>query len=739
MKRVFAVLLGICLIFSCAALAACNRDKGENVQVTYYTVKFVDISDSSILKEEKVKSGEKVKDWDPKKDGYTFIDWYATPDMLHEFNFDVGITKDTTVYGYFALDQFEEDVRSFYVLGQSSDEGSVLFNTNWKIGDEAKQKLTKADKEGVNEYSITLDLYVGDMFQLAINNNFENQRGFGYFDSEAAEGYFEINANFLDPNPRKANIVVSKAGNYTLTLTTHPWSDEYETAHESYTEEKKENYNYNVQDTLTFVHNGDPIVAPSDEALEIHVKGSYITGWEHFTTPEYTMVYDEERDVYTYSHEFVAGDSFMFYNFVKVDGSTTLGSININSDRVDTENSDVEHLTLATGANIGVKDSGTYSFEYDRNTNKITVKYDDKFENGYAPGDTWYISGSGITEPLKSSQFGNNLTNAQKFTKASGENTYTMTLDLARGDMFQVIANKWYAAAHNYSDIKEPVREEKTYFTQAGDNVRVEISGNYTLTLKLDSQSPVGDVIEWVRNGDIQQELPIAFDVFMKCSSINNWAPSERNSTVEGVVEFRALLGVGDQFCFIYYEPGVPDEEIGSHNNPGALITGLMKGTSGSYNDNFSVEENNFVCEQRGFYVIRIDFTNGSPVVDFTGYQEAMPEFEVLIKGNAIEEGWSGTDRVPSQDGKVEMTVTFIKTGETTPSDGEFGLTWYGEGADPTYGNYLGWSSVGTSGNANSNFVQQNGGNNIVCMKAGTYKVVVDLSSGQAVVDFYTI
>lgn len=747
-KKWLVALLAALLVLACIGTVACS-DGGE--EVTKYTVTYVDITDNNkTLKTEDVAAGDKATEWEPEKEGYTFVEWYATPDMIHVFDFNNVITQDTTVYGYFAAETFEEDTRSFYILGSSSDENSVLYGTNYKIGDESAQKLTKAEKTGVNEYTITLDLYLGDTFQFAINDDFENQRGFGYFDEAAADGYFEGKPNFLDPNPRKADVVVEQAGNYTLTLTTHPWSDEYETTHASYTEEEKENFNFNVEDTVTFVRNGDPVVAPSDAPLEIYIKGAYITGWGHDTSAEYTMTYDEENDVYTYSHEFVAGDAFMFYNFTKYLGDdgewhTTLGSISLNTDTIDQENSDIEYLDLTQG-NITTKASGTYSFVYDRNTNSLVITYDPTFTEGYTPADTWYVSGSGITEPLKSSAFGNNLTDAQKLEKIDNY-TYKITLDLARGDLFQIVMNSSYGGQHGFADIVEPVKDGETYFALAGDgnNARVEVSGNYTLTLNLDDETPLGDTVTWVRNGDIVQELPVAYDVFMKTQPDegSTWIISERHSTgtdgmAEGVVEFRAYFTAEKQFCFIYYEPGVPDDEVGSYFNPGMLVTGAMIGSDGAYNDNFGIFENNFVCEVAGFYIMRIDFNGGEVKVDFVGYQETMPEFEAIIKGNALEVGWDGSERVQSSGAKVEMIVEFIQTGEETLADGQFGFAWWDDSTTTSIGNWIGVANIGTSGDANSLFVSDQDSNNFVASVTGTYKVVIDMSSGTPVVDFYS-
>ena len=709
-KNILFAALAALLVFSCIGFVACRQKPSD--EVTEYKVTYVDITeDNKVLKTENVAEGNKATVWTPEKEGYTFVQWYATPDMLHVFEFDKAIMQDTTVYGYFTSAAFEEDTRTFYILGSSSDENSVLYGTSYKLTNETAQKLVKADKNGSNEYSITLDLYLGDAFQIAINDSFENQRGYGYLDAAAAEGYFGGKPNFLDPNPRKADIVVERAGNYTFTLTTHPWSDAYETDHASYSEEKKENFNFNVEDTISFVRNGDPIVAPSDAPLEIYVKGAYITGWQHKTSQEFTMVYDAEKDVYTYSHEFVAGDAFMFYNFTKYLGEdnkwhNTLGSVCLNTDTVDKEQSDVEALELKPSTNIVAKKSGTYSFVYDRNTDKLTIKYDSAFIQGYTPADTWYISGSGITEPLKSSAFGNNLTDSQKLSKESAY-LFKITLDLARGDLFQIVMNGSYGGQHGYANIIDPVKDNITYFALAGDgnNARVEVSGNYTLTLNLDKDTPLNDTITWVRNGDIIQTLPVAYDVFMKTQPDegSTWIISERHSTgadgmKEGIVEFRAFILEGKQFCFIYYEPGVKAEEVGSYFNPGMLISGAMIGTDGKYNDNFGIFENNFICNVQGFYVMRIDFNGGEVKVDFVGYQKTMPEFEAVIKGPANDGTWNNSQRYASKNGKTEMILKLSK--------GEFGFTLYGDAMDPQYGDYVGFDKIGANGYANSLFSQ---------------------------------
>lgn len=251
-KRWIGIVLATLAVVGGAGVVACKG--GE--ETVKYTVTYCDATQpNDVLKKEEVAQGGKASDWTPSREGYTFVDWYATADLLHAFDFNSAVDRDTTVYGFFAADTFTEDTRAFYVLGTSEDSGSILYDTAWKIKDAGKQALKKMQKSETNEYTITLDLYEGDQFQFAVNNAFQNQRGFGYIVD--AGGYLKESKNFLNPNPRVSNIIVTQSGNYTFTLKTHPWSDLYDTSNSSYTEENKENYNFNVQDTIRVVRNGD--------------------------------------------------------------------------------------------------------------------------------------------------------------------------------------------------------------------------------------------------------------------------------------------------------------------------------------------------------------------------------------------------------------------------------------------------------------------------------------------------
>lgn len=80
---------------SAMVLAGCGGGGGGNSE---YTVSF-DTDGGSAVSAQKVKRGEKAsRPSAPTKDGYTFDNWYADKYKKVEFDFDMAITADWTVY-----------------------------------------------------------------------------------------------------------------------------------------------------------------------------------------------------------------------------------------------------------------------------------------------------------------------------------------------------------------------------------------------------------------------------------------------------------------------------------------------------------------------------------------------------------------------------------------------------------------------------------------------------------------
>ena len=172
-----------------------------------------------------------------------FNGWYETPSYLESSKKDLttdSFTKDTTLYGDFRAAEVSEDTRHWYIAGTSKT-GSLALN-NWAadLSDEEKAQFELVPTgNAVNEFSLTIDLYEGDQFQIIPDWSWDGQKGYGKF-TQIDDAQME-NAGGLADSVDKANVQVKEDGNYTITLTTNPDNQ--------------------AQDTLTIVRNSDPVEA----------------------------------------------------------------------------------------------------------------------------------------------------------------------------------------------------------------------------------------------------------------------------------------------------------------------------------------------------------------------------------------------------------------------------------------------------------------------------------------------
>lgn len=228
------------------------------------------------------------------------------------------------------------DTRDFFILGAGT---SPALN-NWGLG----EQLTKAADK--NEYTITLDLYAGDQFQLAINSSWSDQHGAGYLVKNEIEG----TAYFAQSDNLKGNITCQVEGNYTLTLTTNP-SD-------------------STQDTIDWVYNGE-VEDRIETTLYYYIKGTNVTPtFANYIEDKYKMT-ETSEGVYELTIEIGANAEFMFYSMMD-DGSGTLsaGTSYIQGGQL-------ENQTIANGSgtsNITIANAGTYKFTFNSSTNKLAVE-----------------------------------------------------------------------------------------------------------------------------------------------------------------------------------------------------------------------------------------------------------------------------------------------------------------------------------------------------------------------------
>ncbi len=383
-KTMAAVLAVMVMSFGACALTGCGttdstdvteaesgtEEIGETAGV--HTVTFYDSDGATVLDTVTVEDGASVEEYTPEKEGYTFAGWFATPQMSHKFDFSTAITEDTSVFAGFV--SYVEDTRSFAIVG--SGKSAVLMESNWGAVIGEAQTMTKEDVEGENRYTITVDLEEGDEFQLAIDSSWADQRGYGYLTTIEQDGveYFKNSGGLGDTGVKKANIQVAVSGNYTITLTTYPGEDTYDTEDSYYSEESKENFNYNAYDTITWTYNGEATSEGVEYQTDYYIKGAVITGWEDVYTDE--TKFENNDGVYTLTIALEEGDEFLFTSLLTSGDTVSVGNDYVRYTNIASDDSEsLSYVTGTDSANMVAAASGTYTFTYDLATSVLTVSF----------------------------------------------------------------------------------------------------------------------------------------------------------------------------------------------------------------------------------------------------------------------------------------------------------------------------------------------------------------------------
>ena len=154
-----------------------------------------------------------------------FLGWYETPGFLESSKKDMTTATfdaDTTLFGCFEAKEAVQDTRKWYIAGTSST--GILKDNNWANSsvEEAVREQFELKETGnvINEFTITLNLYEGDQFQIIPDWDWNGQKGFGCF-TDIDETQMESGGS-LGGSEDKANVNVLADGNYTITLTTNP-------------------------------------------------------------------------------------------------------------------------------------------------------------------------------------------------------------------------------------------------------------------------------------------------------------------------------------------------------------------------------------------------------------------------------------------------------------------------------------------------------------------------------------
>ena len=229
----------------------------------------------------------------------------------------------------------------------------------------------------------------------------------------------------------------------------------------------------------------------------------------------------------------------------------------------------------------------------------------------------FYVVGSGTSELLFTSAWGDVITDSHKLTKAEGKNEYSITMDLKAGDEFQFALNSAWEnkRGFGYLDTLELADGTVVFSGQGspyddstkGQNIKVEYSGNYTLTLYTypnedyyNTSAPsytedqkevynlgMFDKITWVRNGDVLNDSVTITDYYIKGADITGWSDMYNLHTQMlnngSNYTMSIYLKEGDEFMFTSRITKIEDGETTYTTGADTIKAGNLDEASAAY------------------------------------------------------------------------------------------------------------------------------------------------------------
>ena len=381
----------------------------------------------------------------------------------------------------------------------------------------------------------------------------------------------------------------------------------------------------------------------------------------------------------------------------------------------------------------------------------------------------FYIAGSGSSPTLTTSSWGDTPNEDHLFSKADGENVYTITCDLYEGDQFQIVSFlqtetdpyfwDWQYGAGYVANTKDLAGIIEGGGGLAASNRKSNINilkdGNYTLTLRTypDHIDPEDeehicnlDNLTITRNGEISEPRPEStLDYYIKGEHITDWANmlnAATRLTADGDdYKLSIFLREGEQFMFHTIRTNTATGETSdggiyiNYNNldeaSQALFTHPENGT-------------NILANADGMYTFT--YTTATEVLKATVDTTATLQVgDYYINGTIAsdEAGAWTTSTVHTNDAlmdtyKLSVTedpdiyaiegVEFRANDQFTIAAFTAGSTTVGEGWANQFGSYnFTYSAPGNSADA---WQEVGGGNaNFLCKEAGTYDISFDVYS----------
>lgn len=617
-KWLITATVAFSLAIGAVALSACGPTEPEeeeenNSTPTTFIVTYYDSDGTTVLDTEEVEEGETATEWTPEKDGYVFVDWYATPNFSHEFDFDQAITRNTSAFAQWQSATQTVDTRTFYILGSGTS--PILSRSNW--GDVIGEDFQMTKDADSNTYTYTLDLYEGDLFQFAINGDWHNQRGVGYLTTMTLEDGTEVfsgSDTIGDNSSYRLNIRCELAGNYTFTLTTHPDDDQYETGNASYTEENKEAFNINPLDTIEWVRNGDVSESDVEVITDFYIKGAGITNWADMYNASTQMTNTDP--VYTLTVYLEEGEEFMFTSRNTIGGEVSVGAVYLRASNLD---EDSRQYLGGTTNNMTALASGTYTFTYNSETEVLSATFD--ADTVPEPAD-YYIDGTFNPELTDWSDYCFN--EDYKLTDEDGDGVFEINnVTLAANSQIIIQAFKegstergeWGTEGYNGLG-----SYNYTYLSGGGDafsavgdgnnNILVLTEGAYDITF--DEYSKIITITA----------VGAGYDIYISGSVAGQtgWDPAfneqfrfTQSESDSNVYELTITLAVDEQFGLRIFPAGATADDYpnGVTGTDYTWVGVSAAGTEGVTSTFSGAHASNFQCTVAGTYRLSYNVTTG--------------------------------------------------------------------------------------------------------------------------------
>ncbi len=178
-KKWLSLVMAAAMAISMTAIfAGCNGENGngnekpgDQITVTWYDGR-------SELKTEKLDKGSKATEWTPEKTGYEFKGWFEEASLSIAFDFGKALQEDTDIFAkWLDTTNVTEDTNSYYVIGTGS---GTMKDSAWGHSPAAESLNLKKVEGQTNAFTITLDMYAGDRFQICFGGGWDGQMGIGY-------------------------------------------------------------------------------------------------------------------------------------------------------------------------------------------------------------------------------------------------------------------------------------------------------------------------------------------------------------------------------------------------------------------------------------------------------------------------------------------------------------------------------------------------------------------------------